>query len=225
MSEEIKKNSSLWGKVSKLLFNEDYLQQQGTAPAIPATNTPVPAAPVPSISVHNTASTDMVERVKALLTNNNKPGIDFLELWDAAEAMGAVNDTTVTNAFTALKIASGNTLSKQAITDSGRQYIQELQQAINSDVANKQAQKNKLVQDQEQQLQLLQTSVQSITKQIQDLQVTLQQQQTQLQQLQQGNNPEVAIIDQKITQGQAAVQAVVAEIETVLALVQKNINN
>jgi hypothetical protein len=235
MSDEQKGFGGIFGKLGKLIFTEDYLEQKQSDSPESITPNVAASGPVsapanatvtslnPTSSFTGNAQKDMIAKVHALVDNMNKPGIDFLELWDAAEAMGGVNQTSISNAFTALKIASGNTLTKQTIISTGESYCTELQNAINSDVQGKQAQKNQLVAQQQNDQSSLTAEVDAITKQIQDLQNTLAAKKSQLESLARNYAPKIQDIDAKISNGQSAVQVVLQEMNQVLALVKTSI--
>jgi hypothetical protein len=236
MSDEQKGFGGIFGKLGKLIFTEDYLdQKQQKEPVIGSqnsnvntgatTNTNATVTSLPNNTFTGNAQQDMVAKVHALVDKMNKPGIDFLELWDASEAMGGVNAISVSNAFTALKIASGNTLTKQSIISTGENYCTELQNAINSDVVAKQTQKNQLVAQQQNDQASLTAELENITKQITQLQATLASQKIELESLGKNYSPKIQEIDAKISNGQIAVQAVLQQMNQVLDLVKNSIES
>ncbi len=178
-----------------------------------ATNTFVPQA----------AQDEMISKVHGLLESINKPGIDFFELWNAAEAMGSINAQNVNNAYVALKIASGNTLNKEAILDSGKYYADNLKATLENDVKSKMAERDSLTNHKTQTKNVLGQEITDLNNKIADMQKQLQEKNTRLANIEQEFDPKVKEIEQKITIGQTAVQAVVNEINQVLDLVKTNI--
>jgi hypothetical protein len=211
---------NILGKLKNVLFEGQ------TPPAASATN----AAPVASAPVANTtsagnvaASGTMVQKVHELLDKMNAPGIDFMELWDATSAMGALSEQNVSNAFLALKVASSNTLSKQHIMSSGNNYAEQLRTALEQDVQQKLQMKQNHLQQKQSSLTSLQQEVDSIKQQIAALQSTLNDKEQQLAQLNSANDSTVQDIDRKVAEGQAAVQVVLGEIAQLLSLADKAI--
>ncbi|MFM2386118.1 MAG: hypothetical protein RL660_875 [Bacteroidota bacterium] len=211
---------NILGKLKNVLFEGQ------TPPAASTTN----AAPVAATPVTNTtsasnvaASGTMVQKVHELLDKMNAPGIDFMELWDATSAMGALSEQNVSNAFLALKVASGNTLSKQHIISSGNNYATQLRTALEQDVQQKLQMKQNHLQQKQSSLTSLQQEVDGIKQQIAALQSTLNDKEQQLAQLNSANDSTVQDIDRKVAEGEAAVQVVLGEIAQLLSLADKAI--
>src|SRR6185436_8109970 len=125
--------------LKKLAFKDEYLESEKTS-----TNTDFETnkvsnnqAPVQNY-VANAPSTQsapadvegMIKKIYGVLEKKNQPGIDFLELWNSAEAMGGATPQNLQNSFKALKIATGNTLTIKALVDSGEFYKKELESLI-----------------------------------------------------------------------------------------------
>jgi hypothetical protein len=208
---------NILNKLKSVLFTDvpQTTTAAGSSPSSAAANTTA-ASPPPQPLEAPVASANMVQKVHSLLDKMNMPGIDFMELWDAANAMGAVNEQTVSNAFVALKIASGNTLSKQIILQTGEQYAQQLRTALEQDVAQKQKLKQDILQQQQTALSSLTQETEGLAKQIADLQASLDAKRKELSTLQAADNPEVRDMDKKIADGSTAVQAVIAELSNML---------
>lgn len=227
----------IFGKLKGLVFTDEYLAQQAAEAAEQAkqnppaqTSTPNPTATssTPQVSVSTASSSelpeqDMLAKVRQLVEKMNKPEIDFLELWNAAEAMGTISENTVANAFVALKIASGNKLSKQTILSSGEAYCTDLKAALDSDIAAKIKQKQQLETQKSQNSSTLSKEVADLNKQIAALQQQLTEKQSKLNNIDADFEPKLADIDRKIVQGQSAVDAVIGEMRQVLAIADKAI--
>ncbi len=103
MAENIK-FGNIFKRIGSLVFTEEYLQTQNPADNKPevkdvktALNSQPPAAPQNTggnFFNAGTANNDMIKKVYSLLGSINKPGIDFMELWDAVEAMGGTKSST-----------------------------------------------------------------------------------------------------------------------------------
>jgi protein required for attachment to host cells len=211
---------NILGKLKSVLFEG----QTPAATAAPSASQ-VTSAPVAPSTSNTAPSSAMVQKVHELLDKVNMPGIDFMELWDATNAMGAVNQQNVSNAFVALKIASGNALTKQHVLSTGEQYARQLQAAIDEDIAQKQRSKQELLQQAQSLLASLTQETESLAQQIAELQTTLESKRKELVAVQAADNPTIKEIDKKIADGSTAVQAVIAELSNMLNIAQAAIKD
>jgi hypothetical protein len=223
--------SGIFGGLKKMVFTEDYLgadkpDETKKAPAAPSsfksagttTTTPPNSS---GIITTNVASEDMVQKIYSLLEMMNKPGIDFFELWNAAEAMGGVNVTNLQNAFTTLKVLG---LDKSTVLNTGEAYCGELQSKLNTDIQKKRDEREALNVALQNEKQQLQREKQDLENKIQLLSGQLTETTTKLNQVDSKFAPQIQSIEGKIQSGVNALNVVVAEIKGVLETVKANIN-
>jgi hypothetical protein len=235
MSNEKSNFGGIFSKLGKLVFTEEYINENKTEEATNVEPSSSPTVPKPttnatapsSYTSTNAGNPDksMLDKVHALVESMNKPGIDFFELWNAAEAMGGITETNVSGAYVALKIASGNTLTKQVILNTGEGYCTELKSALDKDINDKINQKNKLNDAKNSSRNLLSTEITDLNNKIVELQNLLKEKNQKLLNIDADFDPKIKEIDDKITNGKVAVDAVVAEMKNVLAIATKIIQN
>lgn len=230
MANEKSKFDGIFSKLGKLVFTEEYISEntspdaeKNEAPVMPTTtvNTASTATAAPVYA--GTPKQEMIDKVHSLVASINKPGIDFFELWNAAEAMGSISDSTVSNAFVALKIASGNTLTKANILSTGESYCSELKSALDGDVNEKIKTKNKILEAKNNSRSSLSNEITELNNKIVELQNTLKEKNTKLQNIDADFDPKLAEIDEKINNGKQAVDVVIAEMKNVLTIAARTI--
>jgi hypothetical protein len=222
---ETNKFGGIFRKLGSMVFTDEYLQSQ-TVEEVPAKSQPAPSATVsapqgfvPFSSVNN----EMVEKVYALLDSINKPGIDFLELWDAVEAMGGMSPQNVNNAYVALKIASAGALTKERLLATGGEYEEELKRKLEIDVNEKVRQKNTLMYEKNDRKERLSNEVVDLNAQIQKLQALLIEKQNELNQIEATYLPKLQEIEGKIMGGENAVKIVYGEMQKLLTIIKDTI--
>ncbi len=224
MGNDTSNFGGIFSKLGKLVFTEDYLQNKDNTEIVTPTAYTATNSTAPTNTIHTpVAKQDMIEKVHTLVKSINKPGIDFFELWNATEAMGAINETNVFNAFVALKIASGNTLTKEVILSTGNSYCSELQLALESDINDKIKIKNKLQETKNNNRSNLSNEITELNNKIVELQNELKNKNLKLQNIDSDFDPKLIEIDEKIADGKAAVQTVISEIKSVIEIANKAI--
>lgn len=224
--------SGLLKGLKNLIFNPD---PNATAPNAPVPD-PQPAKPVvpPPVAppvqaftnapaVTGDALKDMRLKVYQLLENMNQPGCDFFEVWNAAVEMGGANSANIKAAFTSLRFAD-NTLSKPKLLETGNYYKTNLQKVLDTETQKRQQDKNNLVQQKEQQKGSLSSDIDGLERQIASLQQQLADKKTDHANIDAKYEPGITEIDQKIALGQESVNSVLAEMQQVLDIIQKDIN-
>lgn len=228
MSDEKKTGfSGIFSGLKKMVFTEDYLDSANTdkenkqtaAPASSKTSAPV--ANNGGIITTNIASDDMVQKIYSLFETMNKPGIDFFELWNAAEAMGGVTVNNLQNAFTTLKVLG---LDKDTVLNTGEAYCTELQNRLNADIQKKKDEKDNIALALQNEKKQLERDKQDFENKIQLLSSQLTETTTKLNQLDSKYSPQIQGIETKIQSGVNALNVVVSEIKSVLITVKSNIN-
>jgi hypothetical protein len=218
--------------LKNLLFHPD--PEDATAPVIteprPVTATPKTVAPAiapiiatPSPSLSGDEIKDMQLKVYQLLESMNQPGCDFFEVWNAAVEMGGANSANIKAAFTSLRFAD-NTLSKAKLLETGNYYKTNLQTVIDTEIQKRQQDKTGLIQQKEQQKSGLSNDIASLEQQLLALQQQLANKKADYNSIEAKYEPDIAEIDKKIALGQQSVSRVVADMQQVLDIIQKELN-
>lgn len=222
--EKSKGYGGIFSGLKKMVFTEDYLESSRDKKA-PSAHTqpsqPSPGASKEGIITTNMASDEMVQKIYGLVETINKPGIDFFELWNAAEAMGGVNAANLQNAFTTLKVLG---LTKDTVLHSGEEYCNELQRRLNADIQKKREEKESMKLALENEKQQLQRDKQDLENKIKLLSSQLAETAEKLGQVDAKFLPNIQGIETKIQSGVNALNVVVAEIKTAMDIVKTTIN-
>lgn len=224
----------LFSSLKKLIFKDSPETEAGPSqmvppppappqkPALP--DTPVPPYPAPAPSAHPPVSgeTDETTRAKAyqLLESVNQPGVDFLEVWNAASENGG--PAGVRAAFNALKFAD-KSLTREKVVSTGRYYIDALQKALQSDLAKKEAQQRALETEKTSRRQSLSNEIAAIEKQITDLQAQLVQKRNALTELDDRYEPQLAELQQKMVSGKSTIEAMLAQMHAILQAAEREL--
>ncbi len=244
-NDDTKRGSSILNSLKKLIFEDDQPQQTPPAQAPPAPTTnaaperpqvppayssptvqaPTGKTPPPIPLTANDGTTDLKEmklKVYAILEKLNEQGVDFFEVWNAAAAMGKVEENTLKAAYTSLKFVDSS-LTKDKLVATGTNYANKLKETIAKESEQKQAEKKKTEQDRTMEIANLNTEIKTITENIAKLQDDLQKKQLDLAQINEKYEPRIKDIEQKINIGNAAVDEVVTEINTALRMINQSI--
>lgn len=211
--------------LKKILFN-DATPVADQLPSSPSVHQQHATVSVPASTTHINGSalkTEIRQKILQLLDARNKQGIDFLEVWRAAQDMGGVSATNVKLAFTSLKHADPQ-LSKERLVQTATAYITELETAFAQESAKREAEKQLLMQQKAQSEANLQRSIADLEKQIAILQQTLDAKKQEWQQLQQSQDPGLDSLDAKIRFGRDAMQSVIDEIRQAVLIIQQELN-
>ncbi|WP_312746307.1 hypothetical protein [Sphingobacterium multivorum] len=244
-NDDTKRGSSILNSLKKLIFEDDQPQQTPPvqAPPAPTTNAaperpqvppayssptaqaPTGKTPPPIPITANDGTTDLKEmklKVYAILEKLNEQGVDFFEVWNAAAAMGKVEENTLKAAYTSLKFVDSS-LTKDKLVVTGTNYANKLKETIAKESEQKQADMKKTEQDRTMEIANLNTEIKTITENIAKLQDDLQKKQLALGQINEKYEPRIKDIEQKIKIGNAAVDEVVTEINTALRMINQSI--
>ena len=165
----------------------------------------------------------MTERVYQLLESMNQSGIDFLEVWKAARDMGGANPANIRAAYTSLRYAD-QALTRERLLSSGESYITQLQQIIRAERDKKQEEKKRLETQREETRLRLDNDIRDLEQQIAAMQERLANAKEERTRIDEAFLPKVREIDAKVLSGQQAVDLVIAEIRTVVSIIQQDIN-
>ncbi len=191
---------------------QDLPQQNTVAPTIESKEAPSSPADVESVS----------KKAYEMLSSINQPGIDFMEVWNAAEENGGVNASSLKMAFKTLTFAD-KALSKEKVLETGAYYKSALQKALDEDVAKKQNELKQLQTQKESTGQSLKQTVEQTQKQITELQQLLTEKTKELNQLNDNFEPRMKAIEQRITTGQQAIGSVIKKMDGVIQIIQKEL--
>ncbi|MGE8290487.1 hypothetical protein D3C87_750810 [compost metagenome] len=243
-NNENQRSSGILNSLKKLIFEDDQTssapQSPSPAPAAPTQeklNTPTPTytsvtppvatgkTPPPIPITANDGSTDLKEmklKVYAILEKLNEQGVDFFEVWNAAAAMGKVEENTLKAAYTSLKFVDSS-LSKEKLVATGTNYANKLKETIAKESDQKQEEKKRTEQDRTMEIANLNSEIKALTENITKLQDDLQKKQVALGQINEKYEPKIKEIEQKIAIGNAAVGEVITEINNALHMINQSI--
>jgi hypothetical protein len=211
--------------LKRILFN-DATPASNQSPQSPTVHHQQATVASETTTTHYDGSTvkaDIRQKILQLLDARNKQGIDFLEVWRAAQDMGGVSATNVKMAFASLKHADPQ-LNKERLVQTATAYITELETAFAQESAKREAEKHALLQQRTQAQASLQNTIADLEKQIALLTQTLEARKREWQQLQQVHDPNLDSLDAKIRFGREAMDSVVQEIKQVVTIIQQELN-
>ncbi|MES2776948.1 MAG: hypothetical protein V4722_22415 [Bacteroidota bacterium] len=220
--------------LKNLLFVSDQPAQQipSTAPAVTPTpqQAPIKTGPAVETVAENSQFTpigavsdkDMKLKVYQLLESMNKPGCDFFEVWNASIEMGGANTTNVKAAFTSLKYADSS-LTKAKLTETGEYYKKNLTSVLDQETTKRTDEKQRLEKEKEQLKASLVADIGSLEEQIRSLQEKLATKKEERDTIDGKYKPRLADIDNRIYNGQQSVNSVIAEMQQVLDIIQKDL--
>ncbi|MFT4061870.1 MAG: hypothetical protein QM642_05875 [Edaphocola sp.] len=212
-------NKSLFGGLKKLIFKDtpNEAPPAQAAPEAPAPQAVAIEAPLPSADAESIA-----KRAFEMLESINQPGIDFMEVWNAAEENGGVNAANLRMAFTALRHADKN-LSKERIIETGNYYKTTLQKALDDDIAKKRTELQRINEQKQQTRSTLSQTVEDTKKKIAGLQQLLVEKTNELNELDNTSEPKLKALNQRITLGQQAIGDVLRKMNDTLTIIQNDL--
>lgn len=233
-AENDKRFGGILGGLKRLIFNDvpgsTNTRTEAAAKTMPQQEeVPLKAAPdplpantftAPGSGSSNIDEQELIQKIYQLFESINKPGVDFFELWNAAEKMGGSTPVNIQNAFTTLSILG---LSKDLALKTGREYLQEIDQKIKADIQSKQQEKDHLVLQLQQEKASLQSKETELEKQILNLQKALQDTKAQLTQVDSKYTKPIFVLDDKMRVGMSALAIVSKEISAVLNTVEHSV--
>lgn len=142
---------------------------------------------------------EMHNKMIEYITKINEDGIDFFEIFEAAQAMGGITPANLKQAFVILKIASGNTLTVESVLKSARRYKQELSDLVEENISSKTRDRELLVSNQNNEKLSLNNDVVRLSEEITKLTEELSQKRSSLQLIETKYTPDINSIDRKIS--------------------------
>ena len=196
----------------------DVVKMESVKPVV-AYVAPVYAAPVSQPTGSDVEA--MITKIHNALEAMNQAGIDFLEIWNAAETMGGITEQNLTSAFTILNIGAGNTLTIPGVVDSGNYYINGLKNQIENGIELKRAEKEKLVSNQKNENKSLNEEINNLVTEIDSLGKQLAEKRQKLSLLDSVYVKPLADIDQKINVGATALGQVISQLQLAINILGK----
>lgn len=217
----------------KLAHGRDDVNKQEVNEQTPSSIASMPPAPAstggvltagnaimpPKVIVPNPPAEEVAKKIYAALEKINQPGIDFFEVWNAAESMpGGLSASSLQAAYTALKFAPGSSLSVEMIIKTGETYCDQLKQMIDEDVSQKEKQKQRILDEHSQEKQNLLQQKENLEAQIRTLQSQLNQVNAQLEQFDISYAPRLEEIEANIIAGRQGLAIVLQKVNAVITL-------
>lgn len=222
------KQEGFFGGLKKYIFKQEDTTEtthiQETAAPLP-TKEPDNTTPasIPLAVPSNTSSNEqMAQKAYQLIESINQPGVDFFELWNAAEENGGVTGTNIKAAYNALKFAD-KTLSKEKVLSSGKYYSDALQKALDDDIAKKTQEVNQLLQQKQQTQTELTVSIEDLERKITEMKHLLTEKSEQLKQLDNNFEPKLKALNQTIETGKKTIGEVITKIHQALNIAEKEL--
>jgi len=224
---EENKNDKFWS-LKKMLFKEEFLEQTNKEESTekPAIDKPIEKkieVMDTSIPLNANADSELMKKIYTALESMNISGIDFMELWNSMQAMGGVNATNLKNSFTALKIASGNTLTKDVLLDTGNAYLSKITEQLSSDILLKEKNYSAKQTELNQNKAKLELNRNEIHSKIKELQDSLSKLERDLSEIDSKYIEVFNDLKNKINNGKVAKQKISEEISSIITLINNNI--
>lgn len=211
--------------IKKILFNDATpASNQSPQPATTHQAQATQTSPAATTTYDGGAVKAEIQRkILQLLDARNKQGIDFLEVWRAAQDMGGVSAVNIRAAFTSLRHADP-TITREKLVQTAKAYVTELETAFAQESAKREAEKQAILTQKEQTARNLQGTIQHLEQQIATLQQTLDEKKKAWQEIQQDADPGLHQLEAKIRYGREAMDTVIADINQVVAIIQQELN-
>jgi hypothetical protein len=224
--ENNNENDKFWS-LKKMLFKDDFLEQNKTESKDvvekPVEQKEVSPSKIVSAPLTGSPDADLMNKIYNALEASNLPGIDFMELWNSMRAMGSVDVTNLRSSFTALKIASGNTLSKESLIETGGIYLTKISDQLESDIALKEKNYAAKQAELKQNKTSLETNRNDIYNKIKEYQDQLAKAEKELSEIDSKYAASFTDISTKITHGKIAKQKISEEINSIITLIKTNL--
>lgn len=232
--QDMAEGNALFSGLRKLIF-KDEPAANNAAPVVPPPPTPekaprfpenatVPSpAPSPlSWQPDSSGEGDDTTRAKAyqLLESINQPGVDFLEVWNAASENGG--PAGLRSAFNTLKYAD-KTLTREKVITTGRYYIDALQKALQADLERKAAQQRDLQEEKTRQRESLGKEAADMEKQISELQNRLIQKREALAEMDSRYEPRLRELQQKMDSGKRTIEGMLQQMQAILQAAEREL--
>ena len=229
MDEEKSKFSAF----KKLFFTDEYLENKKDEDSEEVTletetepnikKTIQNSIEVPFVIQNIEETNTILNKIYNYLDSINSPEIDFIEVWDAMDEMGGINEVNLKSTFTVMKIASKGKLSKDLIISTGNHYLSKINEQINIDLASKSNEIKILENKKQDESIFLEKKQKETEEQIDKLQSELAQTKNFIQDLNLKYDPKLKEIQQKIAAGQEANNKITNEIKNIISLVTKTL--
>ena len=229
--------------LNKIVFEQDETpkkpQQDSTTPFQSQIAKPSPTSQPPSYTPPPTVFTqpatfsggtdsneveEIKQKILAYVEKINKPGIDFLELYDALHSIeNGITPQNIKFTFNNFFIASGKTLTKEYIIETANFYISEIQKLLEGDIQKKVQEKNTILNSMSNEKLSLEDAVKTLTSEIELKTKQLNEAKSRLAVIEGNYKPQLDTVDKKIRVGQLGLSAVVSDMQSILQLFTQTI--
>ncbi|MCE2963513.1 MAG: hypothetical protein ACK5UE_04215 [Chitinophagales bacterium] len=227
----MEEKKSKFAGLKKIFFTDEYIEESAVSNKIQSKELPTEQENktiVNQFSISDPAllekeSKNIIDKIYKYLDSINSTEIDFIEVWDAMEEMGGVNETNLKATFAAMKVASKGNLSKDIIVNSGQGYLNKILTQLNEDVKSKKNEIQTIDAKKKDESAFLVSKKKEIEDNIKKLQSEFAQTGSFIKDLEFKYEPKIKEVQTKIAAGTNAIEKISAEINHIIALVNKTL--
>lgn len=227
----MEEKKSKFAGFKKIFFTDEYIEEkEGTTIDTPKEETIKTSEKTNTshFTISDTNSLDkeskaIVDKIYKYLDSINTPEIDFIEVWDAMDEMGGINESNLKATVAAMKVVSKGALTKELIINSGKGYLNKIVDQLNSDLNSKNSEIQVIEAKKKDESSFLISKKKEVEDNIKKLQAELAQTDSFIKDLDFKYEPKINEIQTKIAAGQRAISKITAEINNIISLVNKTI--
>lgn len=222
----MEEKKSKFSGLKKIFFTDEYLDisQEKKEEQIVVNKAPTTQIPIANFSNLSSESQVILEKIYNYLDSINSPEIDFIEVWDAMDEMGGVNETNLKATFAVMKVASKGKLTKELIINTGNEYLSKITDQINIDLNSKNSEISNFEAKKKDEASFLVNKKKEIEENIQKLQGELTQTNGFIKDLEFKYEPKIKEVQMKIAAGQTAISKITDEMNHIITLVNKTLS-
>lgn len=222
----MEEKKSKFSGLKKIFFTDEYLDinQEKKEEQIVVNKAPTNQIPITNFSNLNSESQVILDKIYNYLDSINSPEIDFIEVWDAMDEMGGVNETNLKATFAVMKVASKGKLTKELIINTGNEYLSKITDQINIDLNSKNSEISNFEAKKKDEASFLVNKKKEIEENIQKLQGELTQTNGFIKDLEFKYEPKIKEVQMKIAAGQTAISKITDEMNHIITLVNKTLS-
>ena len=215
------------GILKSLIFTDEHIEkmekdkQSSSSSPLPQTNSSFSPSLATAHVNSNIDGSAIAKKMMEYIESLNQPGIDFFEVWNAVEEFGGINLQNLQNAYKALYIGSGKTLTVDKLIDSGEFYKNSLETLVKENINKQAAEKQNLQNSQASEKATLESEVSDLSNQLTQIQNQLNSKRALLSQVDGRYQTKLNELDQKIQIGQTQLSSMLGKIENILDLAKK----
>lgn len=165
--------------------------------------------------INNSDSTEMTNKLIEYIRTINEDGIDFFEVWESTQIMGGTKEN-LKQAFTILKVASGNQLTVDKVISSATRYKTKLNELVSGNIYEKKKTRDSLLENQSNEKISLEKNIEELTKNIEKLNLELSTKKSVLQNIDSKYTPEINSINKQISIAETCLNAIIEKINNTI---------